>query len=47
MNLRDALFALENRGLRVRADGFGAVVSQSIPAGSPVKKNLLLQIQLK
>ena len=47
MNLRDALFALENRGLKVRANGFGAVVSQSVPAGSAVRKNLLLHIQLK
>jgi cell division protein FtsI (penicillin-binding protein 3) len=47
MNLRDALFALENRGLKVRANGMGAVVSQSIAPGTPSRKNLLLNIQLK
>lgn len=47
MNLRDALFALENRGLKVRASGMGAVISQSIAPGTPSRKNLLLNIQLK
>ncbi len=47
MNLRDALFALENRGLRVRSSGIGTVISQSIPAGEATRKNLLLHIQLK
>jgi cell division protein FtsI (penicillin-binding protein 3) len=47
MNLRDALFALENRGLKVRANGMGAVVYQSIAPGTPSRKNLLLNIQLK
>jgi cell division protein FtsI (penicillin-binding protein 3) len=47
MNLRDALFTLENRGLKVKANGLGTVVSQSIPPGSPTRKNLLLQIQLQ
>jgi len=47
MTLRDALFALENRGLKVRANGMGSVISQSIPPGTPSRKNLLLNIQLK
>jgi cell division protein FtsI (penicillin-binding protein 3) len=46
MNLRDALFALENRGFKVRAKGIGNVVSQSIPAGTPLRKNALMLIQL-
>ena len=46
MNLRDALFALENRGFKVRAKGMGNVVSQSIPAGTPLRKNGLMLIQL-
>ncbi|MEY2793495.1 MAG: hypothetical protein RJA76_1487, partial [Bacteroidota bacterium] len=33
MNLRDALFTLENRGLKVRANGMGKVVAQSIAPG--------------
>jgi cell division protein FtsI (penicillin-binding protein 3) len=46
MNLRDALFALENRGFKVRAKGMGNVISQSIPAGAPLRKNALMLIQL-
>jgi cell division protein FtsI (penicillin-binding protein 3) len=46
MNLRDALFALENKGLKVRANGFGTVTNQSIPAGTPAAKNRLVYIQL-
>ena len=46
MNLRDALFALENKGLKVRANGFGTVTNQSIPAGSSAAKNSLVFIQL-
>jgi cell division protein FtsI (penicillin-binding protein 3) len=46
MNLRDALFALENRGFKVRANGMGNVISQSIPAGTPLRKNALMLIQL-
>ncbi|MHA8081175.1 penicillin-binding protein [Aquirufa regiilacus] len=46
MNLRDALFVLENQGLKVRAQGLGFVQSQSIPAGFPIQKNALITIQL-
>jgi cell division protein FtsI (penicillin-binding protein 3) len=46
MNLRDALFALENKGLQVKATGFGTVTNQSIPAGSPASKKSLVFIQL-
>ncbi|MEY4953922.1 MAG: hypothetical protein RI981_7 [Bacteroidota bacterium] len=46
MNLRDALFVLENQGLKVRAHGLGFVQSQSIPAGFPIQKNALITIQL-
>lgn len=34
MGLRDALYALENRGLRVRISGVGKVVSQSVMPGT-------------
>jgi len=37
MGLRDALFALENRKLKVQVNGFGKVVSQSLPPGVPAK----------
>ena len=46
MNLRDALFMLENQGLQVRAQGLGFVQTQSIPAGFPIQKNALITIQL-
>lgn len=46
MNLRDALFVLENQGLKVRAQGLGFVQTQSIPAGFPIQKNALITIQL-
>ncbi len=36
MGLKDALYVLENRGLRVLFSGYGKVVSQSIGSGTPV-----------
>jgi cell division protein FtsI (penicillin-binding protein 3) len=35
MGLKDALYVLENRGLRVRFSGYGKVVSQSLSPGAP------------
>ncbi len=37
MGLRDALFILENRGVRVRFSGYGKVVAQSLNPGAPAK----------
>lgn len=34
MNIKDALYILENMGLRVSVEGHGRVISQSVPAGS-------------
>ena len=36
MGLKDALFVLESRGLKVRFSGAGAVTQQSIPAGARI-----------
>ena len=36
MGLKDALFVLESRGLKVRFSGVGAVTQQSIPAGARI-----------
>ncbi|MGV3559779.1 penicillin-binding protein [Larkinella arboricola] len=36
MTLRDALHLLENRGFRVRFEGYGKVVDQSVPPGDPL-----------
>lgn len=37
MGLRDALYVLENLGLKVDVEGYGKVVRQSIKPGTPVK----------
>ncbi len=47
MGLKDALYILENRGMKVEVSGSGKVVSQSIEAGKPFMKNTLITLQLK
>ncbi len=47
MGARDAVFLLENRGLRVRISGRGIVDSQSIEAGKVIKKGDIIQLRLK
>jgi cell division protein FtsI (penicillin-binding protein 3) len=37
MTLRDALYSLENAGLKVRLNGVGKVISQSVPPNSKVR----------
>lgn len=37
MGLKDALYILENRGLRVRIEGFGKVARQSLIPGTPIR----------
>ena len=44
LSLRDALFLLENRGLRVRAVGTGRVREQSLAAGTPLKRGELITL---
>lgn len=46
MGLKDALFVLENRGLRVRFSGQGAVVGQSIAAGTRISPGTAVSITL-
>lgn len=46
MNLRDALYLLESRGIRPRINGKGRIVSQSINAGSPLRRGMPLQLEL-
>jgi cell division protein FtsI (penicillin-binding protein 3) len=36
MGLKDAVYLLENRGLKVVVEGYGAVIYQSIPADTPI-----------
>ncbi len=46
MGLKDALFLLESRGLRVRFTGYGAVTRQSIPAGRTVRSGTTVLLEL-
>lgn len=46
MGLKDAIFILENTGLKVSVSGVGAVTSQSINAGTPLKKGEKIHLQL-
>ena len=47
MGLKDALFLLEERGLKVSVSGRGAVKSQSIKAGTQIQRGASVQIVLK
>ncbi len=44
--LRDAVYRLERMGVKVKVSGFGRVVAQSFPPGSPIKAGMVVQIQL-
>jgi cell division protein FtsI (penicillin-binding protein 3) len=46
MGIRDALYVLENAGLRVQVNGRGSVVRQSVTAGSPVQHGELVALEL-
>lgn len=47
MGAKDAVFLLEEKGLRVRVNGMGKVVSQSIIPGSTVRKGQTITLTLK
>lgn len=47
MGARDAVFAIEGRGMKAVLSGKGKVISQSIKPGEPVKKNQTVKIVLK
>lgn len=47
MGLRDALFVLENAGLKVSASGAGMVQRQSLPPGCEVAGGTCVQIELR
>ncbi|SHK84634.1 penicillin-binding protein [Hymenobacter psychrotolerans] len=46
LTLRDALFLLENRGLRVRTQGTGRVKAQSVAAGTAVRRGTMVTLAL-
>ena len=47
MGLRDALYVLESRGLKVHFTGKGTVRSQSIPAGREIGSGHFVSLTLK
>lgn len=47
MGLRDALFVLENAGLKVGVTGAGMVQSQSLQPGQDVREGTYIQIELR
>jgi cell division protein FtsI (penicillin-binding protein 3) len=47
MGLQDAMYLLENIGLKVSAKGFGKVTQQSISAGQSIKKGSVIFLELK
>ena len=46
MGLKDVLFILENKKVKVVAKGKGKVTSQSINAGMPLAKGQTVMVQL-
>lgn len=46
MGLKDAVYLLENQGLRVRIEGRGMVKSQSVKPGKIIRKGLEVKIEL-
>jgi cell division protein FtsI (penicillin-binding protein 3) len=42
MGLRDAVYMLEKSGIKVKINGFGNEIQQSLEAGTPVGKNEVL-----
>ena len=46
MGLKDAVYLLESKGMKVRVNGFGKVVKQSIKAGTEIKSNHEITIDL-
>jgi cell division protein FtsI (penicillin-binding protein 3) len=46
MGLQDAIYILENQGMRVKVLGYGTVKRQSIQSGAPVKSNPYITIEL-
>ena len=46
MGLRDALYLLENIGVKVLAKGKGRILNQSIPAGTPLTRGFTVVVEL-
>jgi len=46
MGLKDALYLLENIGVKVVSKGRGKIINQSIPAGTPLTKGFTVLVEL-
>ena len=46
MGLQDAIFLLENYGLKVEFSGKGSIKGQSIPKGKSIRKGQNITLQL-
>jgi cell division protein FtsI (penicillin-binding protein 3) len=46
MGARDAVYAMESAGIRVRLEGIGKVQRQSAPAGSTIRRNMTVELIL-
>ena len=47
MRLRDALYLLENLGMKVAFEGKGRIVSQSLNPGGAIQKGKTIYLKLK
>jgi cell division protein FtsI (penicillin-binding protein 3) len=47
MGAKDAVFAMESAGAKVKIYGKGAVISQSQPPGVPVSKTTIIELYLR
>jgi len=46
MGLKDALYLLENTGIKVVVKGRGKIINQSIPPGTPLTKGFTVLVEL-
>ncbi|MFM8242683.1 MAG: PASTA domain-containing protein, partial [Crocinitomicaceae bacterium] len=47
MNAKDAVYVLESRGLIVKLNGFGKVVSQSLTPGTSLTRGQVIRLEFK
>ena len=47
MGARDAVYLVESRGVRVRMQGRGKVVEQSLPPGRTIRKGDVMTLKLE
>jgi cell division protein FtsI (penicillin-binding protein 3) len=46
MGLKDAVYLLENMGVRIAVKGKGKIISQSVPPGSALAKGVTVMLEL-